>query len=71
MSARVATSCSSTQLPRMASSGAGSSVGRWVWPPLLATMVRYMPASSLKWHITRRMGSILLRGRTPRWSPAG
>ena len=43
MSARGAPSCSSTQLPRTPSSGAGSSIGRWVWVPLVAMMVRYMP----------------------------
>ena len=66
MSARVAPACSSTQLPRMPSSGAGSSIGRWVWAPLVAAIVRYMPASSLKWLITRRMRARLLRGSTPR-----
>ena len=65
MSARVAPACSSTQLPRMPSSGAGSSIGRWVWAPLVAAIVRYMPASSLKCRMTRRIRARLLRGSTP------
>ena len=46
MSSRVATSCSSTQLASTPSSGAGSSIGRWVWLPLFGMIVRYCPASS-------------------------
>ena len=56
--------------PARPSSGAGSSIGRWVWAPLVGMIVRYCPASSPKRAITRRMRSMLLRGSTPRWSPA-
>ena len=66
MSSRVATSCSSTQLASTPSSGAGSSIGRWVWLPLFGMIVRYCPASRPKRAITRRMRSIPLRGNTPR-----
>ena len=38
--------------------------------PLLGMIVTYCPASSPKRAITRRIRSTLLRGSTPRWSPA-
>ena len=50
MSDRLATSCSSTQLPSTPSIGVGSSIGRWVWEPERATIVRYCPASRPKRH---------------------
>ena len=66
MSSRPATSCSSTQLPSTPSSGAGSSIGRWVCEPLFGMIVTYWPASSPNRVITRRTRSTLLRGNTPR-----
>ena len=70
MSARLATSCSSTQLPSTPSSGVGSSIGRCVGAARFGMIVMYWPASSAKRAITRRIRSIELRGSTPRWSPA-
>ena len=51
--------------------GAGSSIGRWYASPLSGDDRDVLPqASRANRAMTRRIRSMLLRGSTPRWSPA-